>query len=164
MTEIIDVIDENDNVIGQAPYSDIYSKKLPHRIVHLFIFNDAGEMALQLRSKHKSFCPGAWSTSVGGHVQSGETYEAAILRESMEEVGIVPLVKFLSIDRYQNTIERGGQLKFLGTFTANYNGSFKINLEEVEKCEFFSLKEIKQMIARGEKFHPELVFLIKKYF
>ncbi len=92
MTEILDVVNENDEVIGSAPYSEIYSAKRSHRICHLFIFNDAGEMALQLRSKTKSFLPGYWSTAVGGHVLSGETYEIAIMRESMEEIGVAPLV------------------------------------------------------------------------
>ena len=162
--EIIDVVNEKDEVIGNAPYSDIYAKKLRHRIAHMFIFNDAGELALQLRSKRKSFCPGAWSTSVGGHVQSGETYEIAVKRESMEEIGVVPSVKFLAIDYYVNTPDRGGQIKFLGSFTSRFNGPFKITPEEVERMEFFSLEKIREIITRGENFHPELLFLLEKHY
>ncbi len=162
MIEVLDVVNDKDEVIGSAPYSEIYAAKFPHRICHLFIFNDAGEMALQLRSKIKSFCPGLWSTAAGGHVQSGETYEIAIMRESMEEIGVAPLAKFLAVDRYNDP--SFGHFKFLGSFTSTYNGEFEINLKEVEKISFFPLKEIQEMINQKEKFHPELLFLLEKYF
>src|SRR3990167_3639738 len=50
---------------------------LSYRIVHILLFNEKGEMALQMRSSHKKFCPNHLSTAVGGHVQTGETYEQA---------------------------------------------------------------------------------------
>ena len=85
--EFLDVVDDNDEIIAHASITDIYNKKLPHRIVHVLIFNDKGEMALQKRSKHKSFCPNYWSTAVGGHVQQNESYLKAAKREFREELG-----------------------------------------------------------------------------
>ena len=35
---------------------------------------------------------------------------------------------------------------------------------KVEKVEFFSLDKIQEMINDGEKFHPELLFLLEKHF
>lgn len=37
--EVLDIVDESDQVIGKAPYENIYSKLLPHRIVHVLIFD-----------------------------------------------------------------------------------------------------------------------------
>src|SRR3989338_2368529 len=93
--ELMDFVNEKDEVIGKALQKDIYGKLLTHRIVHVLIFNDKGEMALQLRSKNKNFVPDHWSTSAGGHVQSGETYEQAALRECEEELGIKLKMQFL---------------------------------------------------------------------
>jgi len=163
MTEFLDIVNDKDEVVGNASYDEVYQKKLPHRIVHIFIFNDKGEMALHLRSKQKSFCPLHWSTPVGGHVQSSETYEQAALREFKEELGTAARIEFAYKDIYITPDERK-IMKFLATFNASFNGPFEINPEEVERVEFFSLQTIKNMIANGEKFHPELLFLLKKHF
>lgn len=160
MTEYLDIVNEKDEVIGKTSYAEIYAKLHNHRIVHVLLFNDKGEMALQLRSKHKKFCPQHWVTAVGGHVQSGESYEEAALREMEEEIGVQVPVEFLRKDRYE--WQGRSLIKFLGTYKATYNGPFEINPEEVEKVEYFGIDEIKKMISAGEKFHPELLFLLKK--
>lgn len=159
--EILDVVDKNDNVIGNAPKEEIYKKSLCHRIVHILIFNKKGDMALQLRSANVSFCPNHWSTSVGGHVQSGESNEAAALREYEEELGKKTKLEFFSKDFY---VGPGSPEKFLITFKTEYDGPFNPDPNAVEKVEFFSMKEIKSMISSGEKMHPELLFLLEKYF
>lgn len=53
--EYIDVVNEDDVVVGVVPYPDVYKKLLLHRIVHILIFNNKEELALQKRSKKKSF-------------------------------------------------------------------------------------------------------------
>jgi len=159
--EFIDVVSETDEVIGQAPKNEIYEKRLLHRIVHIFVFNDKGEMALQLQSKYKKFCPQHWVTSAAGHVISGETEEAAAIRELEEETGIRTQVEFLYKDLYNVS---SNFRKILITFKSGFNGPFKINPMEVEKIEFFTIDKIKEMIKSGEKFHPELLFLLKKHF
>ena len=160
--EFLDVVDDNDDVVGVASEKDIYEKRLIHRIVHVLIFNDRGEMALQLRSKDKPFCPNHWSTAVGGRVSSGESYEIAAIREYEEELGradlIFPMFKDVYID------EAKDHKKFLMTFKAISNGPFNPNPEEVQRVEFCSIGKIKEMINDGEKFHPELLFLLRKHF
>ncbi|MFT4297827.1 MAG: NUDIX hydrolase [Candidatus Woesearchaeota archaeon] len=158
--EFLDAVDENDNAIGKFSKDEIYSKKLRHRIVHVHIFNDKGEMALQLRAKGLKFCPEHWCTSVGGHVQSGESYEEAALREYKEELGAKSNIEFFSKDLYS----ANGLEKFVVAFKAKASGNFKIESRAIQKVEFFSIEQIKNMIVQGEKFHPELLFLLKKYF
>lgn len=159
MLEIMDIVDNDDNVIGSAPRDEVYDKLLCHRIVHVLIFNDEGRLALQLRSPNVSFCPGHWSTTVGGHVQSGETYEQAALREYQEELGTKSELEFLSKDFYTKP---GRPNKFLVTFKAKSNGPFVPDREAVDRVDFFTIEQVKDMIANGEKFHPELLFILKK--
>lgn len=158
--ELLDVIDEQDNVIGQMNHSDIDKKLLPHRIVHVLIFDKEGNMLLQKRSMKKSFCPGYWSTAVGGHVQSGETYEVAALREFEEELGVKVKIDFLFKTKYYDP---RGFFMILGIFKTTYEGDFKLNPEEVESVNYFSRKKLNEMIERGELFHPELKFLLVKH-
>lgn len=160
--EILDIVNEKDEVVGSTSREDIYNKLLCHRIVHVLIFNDNNEMALQLRSSSVSFCPNHWSTTVGGHVQSGESYEKAALREYQEELGLVTTLEFLSKDYYKNT--KDAPDKFLTTFKTNYSGPFCPNEKEVARVDFFTVDQIKKMISLGKKFHPELLFLLDKYY
>lgn len=154
------MIDDNDEVVDRVSIDDIYKKNLSHRIVHVLIFNKKGDMALQLRSHKKKFCPNHWSTGVGGHVQSGEDYDQAARREFREELGVETKLVFISKDWY----ETGDLKKLITTFRAVYEGEFKINLDEVQKIEYFSLETVRNMIGKGDKFHPELKFLLSKYY
>lgn len=159
-SELMDIVNEKDEVIGSAPRSEIYKKRLCHRIAHVIIFNSEGEMALQLRAKKQGFFGNSWVTSAGGHVHAGESYEEAAMRETSEELGIVPVLEHAFKDLY----ETPKVLKLLCTFTALREGPFTPNPREVQKVEFFTLEKIKQMMQRGELFHPELVFLLEKHY
>jgi isopentenyldiphosphate isomerase len=159
--EFLDVVDDKDEVIGKASRKEVYEKLFSHRIVHVIIFNNKGEMALQLRSRYTSFCPNHWGTPVGGHVQSGESYEQAALREFREELGTTAKISFAYKDLYNDP---RGLKKFLVTFRTLFNGSFRANPKEVEKVEYFNMDKIQGMINSGDKFHPELLFLLRKHF
>ncbi|MCA9495365.1 MAG: NUDIX domain-containing protein [Nanoarchaeota archaeon] len=158
--EYIDIVNDGDEVIGLASKEDIYKKRLLHRIVHIMILNDKNEIALQLRSKNTSYCPLHWSTSVGGHVQSGESCEDAALREYDEELGTTSKITFFNKDYYEGETAN----KFLYIFKSDFNGPFSPNPSAVGAVSFFSIDKIKNMIESGEKFHPELLFILKKYF
>jgi isopentenyldiphosphate isomerase len=159
--EYLDIVNDQDEVIGKASRDEIYEKSLCHRIVHVLIFNDAGEIAIQLRSPKLSFSPGHWSTTAGGHVQSGESYEQAAIREYQEELGVKSALEELGKDYYQ--ADRSPN-KFLVTYKTIFNGPFNPDPEVVEKVDFFSIDRVKEMIENGNKFHPELLFLLKKYY
>ncbi len=88
MPEILDIINMDDQVIGQATREDVYAQKHMHRIVHVIVRDSAGRFLLQIRSETVKYLPLHWSTAVGGHVQTGETYKEAAWRELEEEIGI----------------------------------------------------------------------------
>ena len=75
-------------VIGAAPRAEVHGNNLRHRAVHLFIFNRAGELLLQKRSRWKDRHPNLWDSSAAGHVGAGEEYDETAVRELREELGI----------------------------------------------------------------------------
>ena len=86
--EIFDVVDENDAVLYPLSRNEIHKRHLRHRAVHIFWLNQSGELCLQRRSYAKDNSPGLLSSSCAGHVDSGENYIEAAVREFREELGI----------------------------------------------------------------------------
>ena len=79
--ELFDVVNERDEVIGQAPRSEVHRRKLLHRAVHVMVVNSSGHVFLQKRSMRKDSFPGAWDSSASGHLNVGESYDLSAVRE-----------------------------------------------------------------------------------
>lgn len=88
--EILDIVNEHDQVIGTINRADPASYQVGNlRIVLAFLVDPEGKIGLLKRTAHKTTDPLSWAL-VGGCVQSGEDYDAAILREVAEEVNLSP--------------------------------------------------------------------------
>jgi len=133
---------------------------LNHRIVHVLIFNDKGEIFLQQRSGQKKFCPGHWVTSAGGHVQKGESYMQAAERELEEELGIKTELTKLDESPYDHYKMR----KFLEIFRGMWNSDFTLNEEEVAGGRWFSITDVKDMVKKNQLIHPELAHVIERLY
>lgn len=87
--EWLDLVDERDAVTGRMRRSEVYARGLSNfRVVNAFIVNSEGAIWIPRRASHKRLFPNALDVSVGGHVESGEDYDRAFARETMEEVRI----------------------------------------------------------------------------
>ena len=80
--EYFPLVNEKGDVIGKATRAECHSGSfLLHPVVHLHVFNSQGQLYLQKRASTKDIQPNKWDTSVGGHVDFGETIEEALKRE-----------------------------------------------------------------------------------
>jgi len=93
-SELFDVVDSEDRVIGQATRGEVHAKGLFHRSVHIWVFNSRGELFLQKRAMTKDENPGYWDSSAAGHLNAGEGYRTSAYRELMEELGISEELQF----------------------------------------------------------------------
>ena len=83
--ELLDVVDENNNLIGiKEDKNIIHEKGLLHREIAVIIQNENGEYLVQKRSSNKKGAPNMWSFTTG-HVELGEDYETTAIREIKEE-------------------------------------------------------------------------------
>lgn len=88
MEEMFDVCNADDEVIGQAPRSEVHARQWLHRAVHIWIWTTDGRLLVHLRSASKDEYPGCYTSSASGHLAVGEDYEPAAHRELDEELGL----------------------------------------------------------------------------
>lgn len=96
--EQIDIVDENNNVIGTTDATTAHAQKLTHRIVGVFVFDEDENLYVQTGNKY-----GKYDLSVGGHVRKGESYEEAAQREMLEEIGLELPLKHVATFLPKNT-------------------------------------------------------------
>lgn len=145
--EILDIINEKGEITGSMPRSKVHGNPaLIHRVVHVLVFNKKGHLFLQKRSMNKDVAPGKWDTSVGGHVNHGETIENAIERETMEELGItLAKTKFLHKYIHSNSFET----ELVHTFYSIYNDEIIFNRDEIDQVRAWGISEIKDALGKG---------------
>lgn len=141
------LVNEEGETIGKATRRECHSgSKLLHPVIHLHIFNDAGELYLQKRSMNKDIQPGKWDTAVGGHIDYGETVEDALRREVREELGITDFTpQFITRYVFESSIEK----ELVNTFRTIYNGEFKPDTDELDGGRFWSIEEIKANLGKS---------------
>lgn len=141
------LVNEMGETIGKATRKECHSgSKQLHPVIHLHIFNDAGELYLQKRSMTKDIQPGKWDTAVGGHIDYGETVEEALRREVREELGIAAFTpQFITRYVFESAIEK----ELVNTFRTIYNGEIKPDTEELDGGRFWSLEEIKSNLGQN---------------
>ena len=89
LDEYLDLVDENDNVVGKKKRSEVYAENLSNfRVVNAFVVNSKGEIWIPRRAANKRIFPLCLDMSMGGHVESGESYEDTLKRETQEELNI----------------------------------------------------------------------------
>jgi len=154
--EWISKVSEKDRFLGKFNSKDLYSKKIRHRVVHVFLLDGGGNILIQKRSKLKSYCPLYWSSSSQGLVRYGETYASAAKRETCEEIGIKVKVRFLGKIKYSSDVN-----KFIGVFIARYtNERLVINRDEVSKVKWVQWRILKEFL-KSQNVHPELKWILQ---
>jgi 16S rRNA (adenine1518-N6/adenine1519-N6)-dimethyltransferase len=159
-SERFPVVDEYDRVVATAPRQEVHGNNLRHRAVHILIFNEAGEVFLQKRSRGKDRHPLRWDSSAAGHVDSGEEYDQAAHRELHEELGISAMLKRMV---KLKASERTGQ-EFIWVYRALHEGPFRLAPAEIEYGGFFQTHLVTAWIrARPEEFAPGFIECWKRY-
>jgi len=145
MEEILDVVNENDEVVGQATRSDVHARGLMHRSVHIMLVNSSGRFFLQLRSRNKDTNPGLWDSSAAGHVDTGESYVDCAVRELAEELGLtVSRSDLTEIATFRPAEENG--YEFVRVFTVCHDGEIILEANEIDDGKWLDPDELSRSL------------------
>jgi isopentenyl-diphosphate Delta-isomerase len=164
--EIFDVVNERDEVVGQAPRREVHARKLRHRAVHVLVFNSRDEVFLQKRSMLKDTAKGKWDSSSSGHLDAGEDYDTCAVRELREEIGLdlsegralrVPKMEHESgtrgtrpsalekLFKIEACAETGWE--FCWVYRCASEGPFQLHPEEIETGDWFAREKVASWVA-----------------
>ena len=174
--EVFPLIDEEGNVVGRATRKYCHGGSMAlHPVVHLHILDREGRLYLQKRSMKKDIAPGRWDTSVGGHVDYGESLYEAVGREAREELGVVINNEQLTINNEplginneQLTINNGllpinygirylfqyvwqssRERELVTAFAIVYEGELHPDHDEVDEGRFWTMDELQAAMGKG---------------
>ncbi len=145
--ELFPIVDEEGRQTGSATRGECHGgSMLLHPVVHLHVFNSRGEVYLQKRPVWKDIQPGKWDTSVGGHMDYGETPEQALAREVREELGITDFTPTFN-GKYVFDSRRERELVYV--YSTTYDGPVSPSAEELDGGRFWTLDEIRAAIGQN---------------
>ena len=165
--EILDLVDENDNVIGQKSRGDIYKEGLANfRVVNIFLVNNEGKLWIPRRTAHKKLYPLHLDMSAAGHVETGETYEEAARKEMQEELHMNPFLFPLCDLGYlspKDTVDVAC-MQHMHTYVVQTDTTPEYNKDDFVEYDWLYPKEVLERINSGDKAKNHLPMLVKKYF
>lgn len=153
--EIFDVINENDEVVGEATRGQVHKNpNLIHRVTHVWVLNDKGEILIQQRSLTKDKFPGKWDISCNGHIQKGYDPKTTAERELQEELSIKADCIFITkfIEKFSD------QTEMINLYYVIHNGPFKFPKEEINQVKFFNKNDALKFIETD----PDASYFSKK--
>ena len=156
--ERVDIVDEQDNVLGSERRSIAEKKVLRYRASKVYLFH-GNNLLIQQRSKDKVLFPLFWGISIAETLHAGESYSDAAARGVEEEVGVkAKELKKMFFYPFTHPKARRNYV----VFSCNIGSEVFPNREEVESVEWVKFSEIEKIM--GERnFVPNDLPILKKF-
>lgn len=157
--ERLDVVDQDNVVIGQADRQEVHNKHLLHRAVHLILTTGEGHFLLQQRANSAPTFPGRWDSSASGHVIAGDSFDQTVQREAKEEIGYNakdPAPVFL----IEGSAETDYEWVQFYTERVEERPSFRADPAELKDLRWWSEEELVEgLVNRPDHFTPVFTIL-----
>lgn len=162
--EWLDLVDSQDVVIGKKLRSEIYLEDVSNfRVINAFIRNSYGQLWIPRRTAHKRLFPSCLDVSIGGHVESGETYESTLHREAKEELNIdIDTMPYRLLGKL--TPQADHVSAFMQIYEIVSNETPNYNSRDFTEFYWLTPKEFFERFKQGEKVKGDLPILIRKFY
>lgn len=152
MSELLILVDENDNELGVMDKLSTHQTGSLHRAFSIFIFNSMGELLLQQRADEKYHSAGLWSNTCCSHPIKAEDISVSLNRRLDEEMGINARLEFVFSFIYRTELERGlTEHEFDHVYFGFTDDQPKPNPAEVKDWKYMDLNSLQLDIQS----HPE---------
>ena len=162
-SEILDQVNDQDEVIGSMERELFYEQGLQnYRVINAFLVNKEGKVWLGVRHPSKKRFPLHLDMSIGGHVQTGESYEEGLKREALEELKLN-----LSDKNYKLLgclTPKDGVSSFMRVYALPSQGDPDFEPADYVWGEWFTPEEVLKMTSRGVPHKGDLPIIIKAFF
>lgn len=159
MDEYIDIVTATGEPTGKtALKSEAHKNGWYHNTIHLWLYTKKGEILLQQRSHKKAIHPLLWDVSAAGHIDAGESFLNAVLRETKEEIGLTLQPKELTKigTKLHESSYANGTIQD-NEFHQVYIAELKVNLsdlkpqeDEVEALKLVSFNDFELLLKNSE--------------
>jgi isopentenyldiphosphate isomerase len=157
--ELLDVVDEQDRVVGQATRREVRRRRLLHRFSSVLCRDGAGRLYVHRRTDDKDVYPGMYDMAAGGVLAAGETYLDAARRELAEELGVVgPEPRFLFRHRYRGQENPS----WSALFEVTWDGPVHPQASEIAWGGFLTLEELQARLDRWP-FCPDALEIYRRW-
>ena len=157
--EWLDLVNEQDEVIGRVTRDEAWEKRLPVRVVNAFLVNSRGELWVPRRTAHKRMFPNCLDMSVGGHVDSGEDYLSCFKREAQEELNLnVDLMTWRELGYYTPT---DGLNTFMRVYEIRSDLDPDYNPDDFMEAFWLTPAQVLERIAGGDPAKGDLAELVR---
>lgn len=158
--ELLDIVDFNDQVIGQKYRSEIYATKVSNfRVINALLINSNKHVWIPRRSATKKLFPLCLDASVGGHVAAGESYEQAFERELQEELNIklsdVTYHLLAKLSPHEH-----GVSAYMHVYLITTDKEPIYNTDDFISASWYEITELQSIIKNGEHTKGDLPALI----
>ncbi len=162
--ELLDLVDENDVVIGVLERNDVYKQGLTNfRVINAFIKNNEGKLWIPRRQANKRLFPLSLDVSVGGHVTSGETYDEPFAKEASEELNLdVSKVSYKLLGKL--TPHDDGVSAFMHVYEIHQDEAPQYNPEDFTEYYWLTTQEVMERLAQGDISKGDMTKLLKKFY
>lgn len=161
--EILDLVNDQDEVIGtidRNDYDRMVEQNLGYlRSVELLIRNSEGRYWIPTRTGDKRIAPNGLDYSMGGHVDAGEEYIDAALREIREELNLDLKPEDLI---FVTKFEPASIHYFRVVYLYETDETPQYNPADFVKAEWLSLYEIEQRLNSGVPAKRDLLMTIQE--
>lgn len=145
--DIVVLVDENDDPVGEMEKMEAHERGLLHRAISVFIFDPKGNMLMQQRAPVKYHGALLWSNTCCSHPVPGESPADAAARRLNEEMGVLTKLEPMFSFTYRAEVENGLiENEFDHVFAGIYEGDVQPDPNEVQDYTYQSMQEIREAL------------------
>jgi isopentenyl-diphosphate delta-isomerase len=147
-SELVVLVDQQDNPIGQLDKLEAHQRGLLHRAVSVFLRDGNGKMLLQRRASGKYHSGGLWANACCGHPRPNESIANAATRRLGDELGVRCDLNPLFTTLYRASVSNELiEHEFVHAFGGHFEGIPTPNPDEVQEWRWLSIDALQADVA-----------------